>query len=153
MLRKVRKMEKKLIEEMAKEIIDVWENKCQFAPCTGCKYSDLNDMHCQEKLIADHLISLGYRKQSENVIELPCKIGDLLYMPWEWNGQKGIACLTVTVLSCIIGLGWSFRTDFDTDDDDYYEAYNCGSFKLEDFGKTVFLTRKEAEAKMKGGAE
>ena len=99
-----------------------------------------------------NLSKMGYRKQSENVIELPCKIGDTIYLPWEWNGQKGIACLTVTVLRCIVGFGWSFGTDFDTDDEDYYEAYNCGSFKLKDFGKIVFLSREEAEkalAKMK----
>lgn len=105
---------------------------------------------------ADYLFAMklyedGYRKQSENTVELPCKIGDLLYMPWEWNGQKGIACLTVTVLRCIVGLGWSFGTDLDTDDEDYYEAYSCGSFKLKDFGEIVFLSREEAEAKMKGG--
>ena len=88
--------------------------------------------------LADKLIA-------EGVIALPCKIGDLLYMPWEWNGQKGIACLTVTVLRNIVGFGWSFGTDFDTDDEAYYDAYNCGSFKLKDFGKTVFLTREEAE--------
>lgn len=107
----------------------------------------------ESETLADVLYMLNYRKQSENVIELPCKMGDTLYMPWEWNGQKGIACLTVTVLRCICGFGWSFGTDFDTDDEDYYEAYNCGSFKLKDFGKIVFLTKEEAEEKMKGGAE
>ena len=74
-------------------------------------------------------------------------------MPWEWNGQKGIAYLTVTVLRCISGFGWSFGTDFDTDDEDYYEAYNCGSFKPKDIGKIVFLTQEEAERALKEGAE
>ena len=114
-----------------------------------CAYFDVDGF-----AIANEIYNAGYRKQSENVIELPCKIGDTIYLPWEWNGQKGIACLTVTVLRCIVGLGWSFGTDFDTDDEDYYEAYNCGSFKLKDFGKIVFLSREEAEqalAKMKGG--
>ena len=55
----------KQIEEMAEEISDVWNNKCQFVTCNGCKYSGLNDDKCQEKLIADHLIAKGYRKQSE----------------------------------------------------------------------------------------
>ena len=64
--------------------------------------------------ITDHFVENG-------VIVLPCKMGDALYMPWEWNGQKGIAYLTVTVLRCISGFGWSFGTDFDTDDEDYYE--------------------------------
>ena len=90
------------------------------------------------EFVADHLLA-------EGVIALPVKMGDLLYMPWEWNGQKGIAYLTVTVLRCISGFGWSFGTDFDTNDEDYYEAYNCGSFKPKDIGKIVFLTREEAE--------
>lgn len=55
----------KQIEEMAEEISDVWNNKCQFVTCNGCKYSGLNDDKCQEKLIADHLIAKGYRKASD----------------------------------------------------------------------------------------
>lgn len=31
------------------------------------------------KMIAEHLYNAGYRKQSENAIELPCKIGDEVY--------------------------------------------------------------------------
>ena len=95
--------------------------------------------------LAAKLCDLEDKIENGAVIVLPCKVGDTVYMPWEWNGQKGIACLTVTVSRCIIGFGWSFGTDFDTDDEDYYDAYNCGDFKLKDFGKTVFLTREEAE--------
>ena len=114
---------KNRLKDLIKDTLPEWE----------CDVSD-NTI----KQIAEHLFENG-------AIALPCKIGDLLYMPWVWNGQQGIACLTVTVLRCIIGLGWSFGTDFDTDDEGYYEAYSCGSFKLKDFGKTVFLTREEAE--------
>ena len=53
--------------------------------------------------------------------------------------------LFLSIALLITAFGWSFGTDFDTDDEDYYEAYSCGDFKLKDFGKTVFLTRKEAE--------
>lgn len=52
------------IEEIEREITDAWNNKCQLVSCNGCKYNDLNDNRCTEKLIADHLISKGYRKQS-----------------------------------------------------------------------------------------
>ena len=31
--------------------------------------------------------------------------------------------------------------------------YNYGSVSLDNFGKTVFLSREDAEAKLKGGAE
>lgn len=78
-------------------------------------------------------------------IELPCKVGDTVYMPWEWNGQKGVACLTVTTISNILGFGWSCGTNFDTDDEGYADKYNCGRFKFDDIGETVFLTKEEAE--------
>ena len=124
---------------MRDRLIELIRDCCKFEYCLG--KTDLNICKNQCKAtatLADHLLANG-------VITLPAKMGDELYMPWEWNGQKGIAYLTVTVLRCISGFGWSFGTDFDTDDEDYYEAYNCGSFKLKDFGKTVFLTREEAE--------
>ena len=92
-------------------------------------------------------------KDKSLFIELPCKVGDTVYMPWEWNGAKGIACLKVTTMSNILGFDWSCGTDFDTDDEGYADEYNCGRFKFDDIGKTVFLTREEAEAKMIGGAE
>lgn len=115
--------------------------KASFVRKAGVSLSDT-----PEGITADFLLANG-------VIALPVKMGDLLYMPWEWNGQKGIAYLTVTVLRCISGFGWSFGTDFDTDDEDYYEAYNCGSFKPKDVGKIVFLTQEEAERALKEGAE
>ena len=88
-------------------------------------------------------------KESDDIMP-PCKVGDLIYMPWEWNGQKGVACLKVTHLTNILDFGWSCGTDFNTDDDDYAEKYNEGRFIVEDFGKTVFLTREEAEQALKG---
>ena len=115
--------------------------KASFVRKAGVSLSDT-----PEGITADFLLANG-------VIALPVKMGDLLYMPWEWNGQKGIAYLTVTVLRCISGFGWSFGTDFDTDDEDYYEAYNCGSFKPKDIGIIVFLTQEEAERALKEGAE
>lgn len=140
-------MSKEQIEEMAKELCG------NGMPNGNCAMDDEPcNLECVYGCCAEKLYAKGYRKQGKNTIELPCKIGDTIYLPWEWNGQKGIACLTVTVLRCIVGFGWSFGTDFDTDDEDYYEAYNCGSFKLKDFGKIVFLSREEAEkalAKMK----
>ena len=98
------------------------------------------------EIIADHLLANG-------VIVPPCKVGDLVYMPWEWNGRKGVACLKVTSLSNILDFGWSCGTDFNTDDDGYAEKYNCGRFNVDDFGKIVFLSREEAEKALKEGAE
>jgi len=98
--------------------------------CTSCE-------ECLDEDIADHLLANGG-------IVPPCKVGDTVYMPWEWNGAKGIACLKVTAMSNVLGFGWSVGTDFDTDDEGYADKYNCGLFKFNDFGKTVFLTEDEA---------
>ena len=97
----------------------------------------------------------GCRKQGENVIELPCKVGEMVYLPWEFDGVRSIAYLTVTHI--IFDREHNYvKTDFDTDDEAYYDKYQCGSYEFEDFGKIVFINHEEAEnalAKMKGGAE
>lgn len=138
---------KNQIEEMVKAI-----DECPYiAEPIGA------DKHEGSIRIAEYLVNQkGYRKQSENTVELPCKVGNMVYMPWEWDGVKSIAWLKVTAISNILGLGWSFGTDFDTDEEGYAEKYNYGRFKFDDVGKIVFLTHEEAEAvlaKMKGGAE
>lgn len=94
---------------------------------------------------ADALLSGG-------VIVPPCNVGDTVYIPWEYNGTNGIACVEVTHIlikrneSCI-------KTSFFTDDDGFWLKFNGGCFDFDDFGKTVFLSREEAEKAQKGGAE
>jgi hypothetical protein len=88
--------------------------------------------------VADHLLANG-------VIALPCKVGDVVYMPWQYNEVQSIACLKVTTMLNILGFGWSFGTDFNTDDEGYAEKYKYGHFEFTDIGKIVFLTREEAE--------
>lgn len=141
----------KQIEEMAKN--------CHFyddGVCYLCEELLVScDRKCDLSILVENLYTAGYRKQSENVIELPCKVGDDVYLPWEWKDTSGIAILTVERIS-ITEAGCSIRTDLWSDDEDYWLAYNCGVFYFEEIGKTVFLVKEEAEkavAKMKGGAE
>ncbi len=88
--------------------------------------------------IADALLSNG-------VIVPPISIvGQTVYMPWVYGGTKGVAFFEVTHI--IIDNNKSYiRTNFDTDDEGFWEMCNGGQFNFEDFGKTVFLTYKEAE--------
>lgn len=88
--------------------------------------------------IADHLIDGG-------VIAPPCKVGDTVYMPWLFDKVNGIAHLTVTSI-VFESDGATVKTDLNSDAVDYLEKYKFGKFKEDDFGKTVFLTREEAEA-------
>ena len=88
--------------------------------------------------IADHLIANG-------VIVPPCKVGDkaffivngkiyratVRYLRWEHHKSRGV----YTEMAADINPLSSVIASFD------------------DIGKTVFLTREEAEAALKGGAE
>lgn len=108
--------------------------------------------------MAVKLCELEDKIENGTLKELPCKVGDTVYMPWEYNGEKGIACLTVTsiFIDCFRTV---VNTDFTTDDDKYYFKYNGGTFDIVDFGEKVFcnyveaIQTKDLRAPKKGGAE
>lgn len=78
------------------------------------------------------------------LVELPCRVGDTVYMPWEYKGISGVAILTVTHV--IIDKVHSYiRTDFSSDCEEYKQAYNYGKFDFREFGKKVFTKKDEAE--------
>lgn len=80
-------------------------------------------------------------------LHLPCKAGDTIFLPWEWNRENGIA--RITVLRVVLTEDESYiETDFDSDDYDYFMKYNCGRFRFEDFEKIVFTTKEEAEKEL-----
>ena len=97
------------------------------------------------------LEALGKYEDAEEqglLLRLPCKVGDTV-----WDNDYGKPCVyTIT--------GFSFGTGEDYIDDPvslkevvcYYSNYNgsiTGSFAVSEIGKTVFLTREEAEQKLK----
>ena len=132
----------KKIDEMAviinKAKHDMWEGNCKF------------ENHSE--MIAEYLYNAGYRKQSENVIELPCKVGTTLYFLYN-SPYADKPDLTPRIYKTT---DWYFEVD-------KTGIVICTSYirslnKEYDYylGKTVFLTKEEAEqvlAKMKGGAE
>jgi hypothetical protein len=129
----------KQIEEMAKDISDVWLVSLDGDVKTLSEVLWSVDI----ENIAIELYNAGYRKQSENVIELPCNIGDSCYpLPRSRKPivERKVSRITFTKRNIIIG---------------YYE--NDGQYRpplrTRTLGEDVFLTKAEAEAKMKGGAE
>lgn len=113
------------------------------AECKDCLYSK----NCQFLLnhkTADANGCTSFEDKSEWV-KLPCKAGDTIFLPWEWNGENGIARLTV--LRMVLTEDESYiETDFDSDDYDYFMMYNFGRFWFKDFGKMVFTTHDEAQS-------
>lgn len=94
--------------------------------CDQCGVN--KDSHYTENL-ADYLLANG-------VIVPPCKVGDKLYVAGEFTGQ--IVVLTVGCISI-------------TKNDTYYHCEgNITVYGKQQIGKTVFLTKEEAEQALKG---
>lgn len=88
-------------------------------------------------------------------VELPCKIGDKVYMPWVYDGISGIAEITVCSVTVFDG-EYIYDTDLESDDIDFKQEYSYGQFRDYDFGTKVFTTREAAEARLtelKGGTQ
>ena len=77
---------------------------------------------------------------ANGVILPPCKVGDTVYYPWIYDGQCGVAFNKVESIKIYVnGLPLVIVEDWGSD------MPMPISFCNEDFGKTVFLTREDAE--------
>lgn len=95
----------------------------------GCFNSKTDRVENFNEITADHLIENG-------VIVPPCKVGDVVYLIGEFTHQ--IVCSRVTAIIYDDGGIWLALNGF-----------LCMSIN-QSLGKTVFLTREEAEKALKG---
>ena len=93
------------------------------------------------ELIADHLLANG-------VIVPPCKVGDIVYALW------GIPTETKYIVYCAevkkisqYERNCRLTTVFEIEPIEFRGRRK--EYRLEDFGKTVFLTKEEAEKALK----
>lgn len=88
--------------------------------------------------IADHLLANG-------VIVLPCKVGQTVYVPWRYGGGRGVAVVRVEEIKFYDSqMHYMFLIDMESDNECFNQLF--GGWKIEQsIGKTVFLTREEAE--------
>lgn len=96
--------------------------------------------------VTNRLADLEDRIENGTLRFIPCKVGDTVYMPWGYDGVFGVANLTVTKISidekCV-------DTNLESDVFGYLRKYDFGVFEFTDFGKKIFLTKPEAEQKLK----
>lgn len=90
-----------------------------------------------------------YNVPKEQIIVPPVKVGQTVYIPWYWNGELGIASVEVQEINIYDSSNHCmFFVDMQSDDEEYNQSF--GGWKTgQSVGKTVFLTKEEAEAKLK----
>lgn len=130
----------KQIEEMARFMCDNYEGEGNCGDGNKC------DFNCWAYREAEHLYNAGYRKQSDNVIELPCKVGDITYIfDYKVNNHletkfRGITPSVVEAITIV--------------DDGLWIENEHAKYHISSVGDLIFFTKEEAEqalAKMKGG--
>lgn len=73
-----------------KELIKAVENErgSAFQNCRECEYGTHNG-EVIEKL--KRLAELEDKIENGTLIELPCKVGDTIYVPWVYDGEYGVS--------------------------------------------------------------
>ena len=100
-----------------------------------------------EEVIKLRTENAALRERLEKAVELPCKIGDKVYMPWVYDGISGIAEITAMSITIFDG-EFICDTDLASDDINFKQEYSYGQFRDFDFGTKVFTTLKAAEARL-----
>lgn len=132
-------MRERLVELLKRN--SCWNNDCHGDGCKKCNHISVSDGDSEQ--IADYLLANG-------VVVPPCKVGDVVYMvvndkrvkrPYECN---------------VIGFWYTSHEDCCTL---HLSRYVDGKFnatfsvRFTDIGKTVFLSREDAERALKGEKE
>lgn len=113
--------------------------------CLLCTYRGQAD--CTLENIADHLLANG-------IIVPPCKVGDMVWINYEYS--KSI------IRTCPVKV-YAYRIDTKKNNmricvegyikisayGGHYNHYYNGTFKWDSVGKSVFLTKEEAEAELR----
>ena len=102
-----------------------------------CKSKGYDDLHFKDdkEYIANAIVENG------TLIELPCKVGDKVWLIYE--NQVEIAEIWRIVLTPTYNEFKWFIPYNET------QPKDTGSFKTNEIGKTVFLTKAEAEQRLK----
>ena len=111
------------------------------APRTDVVYGNIKlDKPIQTaQTIADYLLENG-------VVELPCAVGDTVYVPWCYAGQRGIAVTSVKEIRLYNTNPSDIMFFIDLESDNECFNMSFGGWKTTRcIGKTVFLTKEEAE--------
>ena len=114
--------------------------------CDDCEIK-LREGCCSKQLCLNALISklAAYEDAEEQgrLVILPCKVGDKVF--------RVVPKCSGSYIQCPFNGGYG--TDRCNNCDAFIQEESFCFFMFEDIGKTIFLTREEAEAALKGGQD
>ena len=116
----------------------------EYKRLTGQKWTDDIDLTKEYgySYIYKRLYELEDKIMNGTLVELPCKVGDTVWEIFYSKYEERILELEVTQIVMLETISYRCKTKTRC-------LYNYGWVKNEDFGKTVFLTKVEAEARLK----
>ena len=128
------------MERLTKRYIDEDDGRKSIGAYTGCIVPEIWFEGEREYRVLDKLATYEDLEEQGLLVRLPCKVGDTVYVPT----RNFISELRITLVSV------------DTNDMAMYFSWllnsgiypNLDGFSGYDLGKTVFLTREEAEKKL-----
>lgn len=115
---------------------------CVVCPNKTKNYTCRKDKTNCLQAVINRLAELEDKIENGTLIELPCKVGDMVYQVFDLEYDPRI--LEAKVIKIEISETIRCYTKLTR-----LCMYNYGCVKNEDFGETVFLTKPEAEAKLK----
>ena len=131
-----------------KDRLTGWNTKGNYAYIKGYTPSSMyltDDVIEKIQAVVNRLAYYEDREEQGEISPLPCNVGDIVYLPWNYKGIKNVAYLTVTHI--IFDRNDSYiKTDFDSDDEEYYNLMNGGKFYFGEIGTLVFLNEEDARA-------
>ena len=127
----------RLIELLAKFMVE-----CR-RPCQKL-HSNKTCQECGTGQLTDYLLANG-------VIVPPCKVGDTVYKPIITDDTHEPAIWEIKISHIEIARGKFATKDYAIGT--ICEGPSGEAFDFDEIGKTVFLTKDEAEQALKGGAE
>lgn len=88
------------------------------------------------------------RARLEKAVELKAKRLDVIYMPWVYDGNFGIATLQIIGIDLRTNGEIAYITNLESDSIIYLAKYSYGIFYNADFDHIVFTDRSKAEARL-----
>ena len=134
-------MERLTFNDLNKVAYDPWELCGMDKHCTKCCHEDGG---CAKGC---HILKM-YRKLAEyedmeeqgRLVKLPCKVGDMVYEPRSDRDFISEYEIKMITIASRIRFKWTAKTGI---------YGNLDGFYINDIGSTIFLTREEAEQKLK----